>query len=117
MPAVQSRTPARTASPALVKLTASRTRLSSPSPLKGLCWYEKPESSTAKPMPAPVRPSLCGKVVEPVLRTAAVPVTVSTVLVARFIRRFGEMLCTSGRAAIVLTWWAGSSAARASTEP
>jgi hypothetical protein len=68
------------------------------------------------PMPLPVMPVICAKLVVPVLRIAAVPVTFSIVLAERAIRRFGEMLCTSARAAMALTLAAGNSAASASTE-
>ena len=54
--------------------------------------------------------------VVPVLRMAAVPLTLSIVLAERVIRRFGEMLCTSARAARPPTLSAGTSAASASTE-
>jgi hypothetical protein len=109
-------TPARAASPTFVKSTASRTRLLPPSSLNVLCCHEMPESRTAMPMPLPVMPVICATLVVPVVRMAAVPVTLSIVLAARAIRRFGEMLCTSLRAAMTLTLLAGSMAASASTE-
>ena len=117
MPGVQSFTPTRLASPAFSRLTRSRTRLTLVvSSEKSRCCQAMPESSTAMPMPLPVMPVLPLKVAPPVVRTLVTPVMVSSVLVVPVMRRFGEMLCTSASAAMVLILLAGSSADNAVTE-
>jgi hypothetical protein len=75
-----------------------------------------PESRNAMPMPLAGVAGELAVVGVPVVRKAAAPVMLSSVLAARVISRLGEMLCTSLRAAMAATLPAGSSAASASTE-
>ena len=117
MPGVQSFTPTSFASPVFNRFTRSRTRLTPVvSSEKLRCCQAMPESSTAMPTPLPVMPVLLAKLVPLVVRTLATPVTFSSELVACVMSRFGETLCTSASAAIVLILLAGSRADNAVTE-
>ncbi len=116
MPGVQSFSPGPGpfASPIFWKSTALITRDVLPSLARKFMWFHAmPESSTAIATPVPSRPL---HVMPALARTPFAPVACSIMLNVRVVMRFGEMLCTSLRAAIVDTALAGSRTDSARTD-